>query len=114
MSELLEAIRSLPKAELHLHIEGTLEPAMLMQLAEKHGVELPYSSVADVERAYDFDDLRGSKFENCPLSDHLSDQRENRIIKLFLVTSSQGFRVNRWRLPKGWLGVQRSTHFVWR
>ena len=58
MSEFIDYVRSLPKAELHLHIEGTLEPAMLMKLAEKHQVDLPYSTVADVERAYDFGDLQ--------------------------------------------------------
>ena len=58
MSEFIDYVRSLPKAELHLHIEGTLEPAMLMTLAEKHQVDLPYSSVADVELAYEFGDLQ--------------------------------------------------------
>lgn len=58
MSELLEFVRRLPKAELHLHIEGTLEPEMLMRLAAKHHVELPYKTVEDVRRAYDFDDLQ--------------------------------------------------------
>jgi adenosine deaminase len=58
MSEFIDYVRSLPKAELHLHIEGTLEPAMLMNLAEKHQVDLPYSTAADVERAYDFGDLQ--------------------------------------------------------
>jgi len=58
MSEFIDYVRALPKAELHLHIEGTLEPAMLMELAEKHGVDLPYSTVSDVERAYDFNDLQ--------------------------------------------------------
>lgn len=58
MSEFVDYVRSLPKAELHLHIEGTLEPAMLMELAEKHQIDLPYSTVADVEQAYDFEDLQ--------------------------------------------------------
>ena len=58
MSEFIDYVRSLPKAELHLHIEGTLEPAMLMILAEKHQVDLPYSTAADVERAYDFGGLQ--------------------------------------------------------
>jgi adenosine deaminase len=58
MSEFVDYVRSLPKAELHLHIEGTLEPAMLMNLAEKHQVGLPYSTAAEVERAYDFADLQ--------------------------------------------------------
>lgn len=54
----LDYVKALPKAELHLHIEGTLEPAMLMALAGKHGVSLPYDSVSDVEKAYDFKDLQ--------------------------------------------------------
>ena len=58
MSEFIDYVRSLPKAELHLHIEGTLEPSMLMELAKKHQVDLPYSTAADVERAYDFEDLQ--------------------------------------------------------
>lgn len=51
-------IRELPKAELHLHIEGTLEPEMVMQLAAKHGVQLPYKSVDELRAAYEFDDLQ--------------------------------------------------------
>jgi adenosine deaminase len=51
-------ITGLPKAELHLHIEGTLEPDLLLRLAGKHGVSLPYATVEDVRRAYDFADLQ--------------------------------------------------------
>lgn len=51
-------IEGLPKAELHLHIEGTLEPDLLLRLAAKHGVNLPYATEADVRRAYDFADLQ--------------------------------------------------------
>ena len=58
MNEFIDYVRSLPKAELHLHIEGTLEPVMLMRLAKKHEIDLPYSTAADVERAYDFGDLQ--------------------------------------------------------
>ena len=50
-------IRSIPKAELHLHIEGTLEPELKFDLARRNGLELPYSSVAAMRAAYDFDDL---------------------------------------------------------
>ena len=51
-------IRRLPKAELHLHIEGTLEPEMMFSLAAKHGVRLPYGSVEAVRAAYAFHDLQ--------------------------------------------------------
>jgi adenosine deaminase len=51
-------IRRLPKVELHLHIEGTLEPEMMFSLAAKHGISLPYASVDEVRRAYSFSDLQ--------------------------------------------------------
>jgi adenosine deaminase len=51
-------ISRLPKAELHLHIEGTLEPEMMMRLAERNGIKLAYGSVEDIRRAYDFTDLQ--------------------------------------------------------
>jgi adenine deaminase len=55
----LEAyVRALPKAELHLHIEGTLEPEMLFSLARKHGIALRYGSVEEVRKAYEFGDLQ--------------------------------------------------------
>ncbi len=41
-----------------MHIEGSLEPTMMLALAEKHGVNLPYHSLADIEAAYQFDDLQ--------------------------------------------------------
>lgn len=50
--------RALPKAELHLHIEGTLEPELMFKLARRNGVGLPYESVEDVRRAYVFSDLQ--------------------------------------------------------
>lgn len=51
-------IATLPKAELHLHIEGSLEPSRLWQLAQKHQMALPYNSVAEIEAAYQFKDLQ--------------------------------------------------------
>jgi len=51
-------IDHLPKAELHLHIEGTLEPEMMLALAKRNGVTLPYADVAAVEKAYQFDCLQ--------------------------------------------------------
>lgn len=51
-------IAAMPKVELHVHIEGTLEPELMFELAERNGVDLPYASVADVRAAYDFRDLQ--------------------------------------------------------
>jgi adenosine deaminase len=50
-------IAGLPKCELHLHIEGTLEPELKFELAGRNGIELPYSSVEELRAAYTFDDL---------------------------------------------------------
>ncbi|GAA1142199.1 adenosine deaminase [Kitasatospora gansuensis] len=49
---------SIPKAELHLHIEGTLEPELAFRLAERNGVALPFGSVDELRAAYRFDDLQ--------------------------------------------------------
>jgi adenosine deaminase len=57
-SDIDSFIRGLPKAELHLHIEGTLEPEMAFQLARKNGISLPYSSVEALRRAYEFQNLQ--------------------------------------------------------
>jgi adenosine deaminase len=53
----LAFIEGLPKAELHLHIEGTLEPELKFELAARNGLGLPYGSVEAMREAYDFDDL---------------------------------------------------------
>ncbi|WP_111412027.1 adenosine deaminase [Billgrantia lactosivorans] len=50
-------LKRLPKAELHLHIEGSLEPELMFALARRNGVTLPFDSVEAVRAAYDFDDL---------------------------------------------------------
>ncbi|UYG05735.1 adenosine deaminase [Halomonas sp. LR3S48] len=50
-------LKRLPKAELHLHIEGSLEPELMFALARRNGVELPFGSVEEVRAAYDFQDL---------------------------------------------------------
>lgn len=52
------ALFALPKAELHLHIEGTLEPDLVFELAGKNGLSLPYTSVEELAAQYDFDDLQ--------------------------------------------------------
>ncbi|MBK3575709.1 adenosine deaminase [Streptomyces sp. MBT65] len=48
----------IPKAELHLHIEGTLEPELAFALAARNGVELPYADTEDLRKAYLFEDLQ--------------------------------------------------------
>jgi adenosine deaminase len=50
-------IEGMPKAELHLHIEGTLEPELKFELAARNGLDLPYGSVAEMRASYRFDDL---------------------------------------------------------
>ena len=58
MNDADDWLKRLPKAELHVHIEGTLEPELMFQLAEKNGVKLPYSDVEALRAAYDFSDLQ--------------------------------------------------------
>jgi len=51
-------IKSLPKAELHLHIEGTLEPDLLFKLAKRNGIKLKYNSIDELRKAYTFRNLQ--------------------------------------------------------
>ncbi|MGH1522713.1 adenosine deaminase [Leifsonia sp. L25] len=53
-----DALLTVPKAELHLHIEGTLEPDLAFELAGRNGVDLPYASVEELAAQYDFSDLQ--------------------------------------------------------
>jgi adenosine deaminase len=55
---LAEFVRRLPKAELHLHIEGTLEPELIFRLARRNHVALPYDSVESLRAAYAFTNLQ--------------------------------------------------------
>lgn len=55
---MIEQIRAMPKAELHLHIEGTLEPDLAFALAKRNGVRLRFPSVQALARAYHFSDLQ--------------------------------------------------------
>ena len=55
----LEAfVRGLPKAELHIHIEGSLEPELMFALARRNGVDLPFDTVEAVRAAYAFSNLQ--------------------------------------------------------
>ena len=55
---LQDLIGRLPKCELHIHIEGSLEPELMFALARRNGVKLPYGSVEDLRRAYQFRQLQ--------------------------------------------------------
>ncbi|MBL8772328.1 MAG: adenosine deaminase [Phenylobacterium sp.] len=58
MSDLSAFIRGLPKAELHLHIEGSLEPELMFELSRRNGVAIPFRSVEEVRAAYAFGNLQ--------------------------------------------------------
>lgn len=54
----IESIRSMPKTELHVHIEGTLEPELALELARRNGVELPWTTLEELREQYRFQDLQ--------------------------------------------------------
>ena len=54
----LELIRALPKAELHVHIEGTFEPELMFSIAQRNQIDIPYKSVEEVKQAYNFHNLQ--------------------------------------------------------
>ena len=55
---MIDLIKRLPKAELHLHIEGSLEPELMFRLAKKNQIEIPYKDIENVRRAYNFTNLQ--------------------------------------------------------
>lgn len=54
----LDLIRALPKAELHVHIEGTFEPELMFAIAQRNQIDIPYKSVEEVKQAYNFHNLQ--------------------------------------------------------
>jgi len=54
---ILEFIKKSPKAELHMHIEGSLEPELMFALAKRNNIQIPFKSVKDVQKAYNFTNL---------------------------------------------------------
>nr|WP_174506178.1 adenosine deaminase [Acinetobacter sp. Marseille-Q1620] len=53
-----ELIRVLPKAELHVHIEGTFEPELMFEIAQRNKIDIPYKSIDEVKQAYNFHNLQ--------------------------------------------------------
>ena len=58
MTDIRTFIEGLPKTELHLHIEGSLEPELMFALAQRNGVDIPFRSVEEVREAYKFSNLQ--------------------------------------------------------
>lgn len=54
----IELIQALPKAELHVHIEGTFEPELMFAIAQRNHIDIPYKSVDEVKQAYNFHNLQ--------------------------------------------------------
>ena len=57
-NDLKNFIINIPKAELHLHIEGTFEPELMFEIAQRNGINLKYNSVEELKKAYDFSNLQ--------------------------------------------------------
>ena len=58
MTVLRKFIEGLPKTELHLHIEGSLEPELMFSLAKRNNISLPFETIEDVRAAYEFSELQ--------------------------------------------------------
>ena len=58
MSKIIELIKKIPKAELHLHIEGSLEPELMLKLAERNKIKIPFRNIDDIKNAYNFHNLQ--------------------------------------------------------
>ena len=57
MNEIIKFIKKTPKAELHLHIEVTLEPELMFKLAKRNNIKIPFKNISDVKSAYNFSNL---------------------------------------------------------
>ena len=57
MNEIIKFIEKTPKAQLHLHIEGTLEPELMFKLAKRNNIKIPFKNISDVKSAYNFSNL---------------------------------------------------------
>jgi len=57
MNKIIKFIKEVPKAELHVHIEGTLEPELMFKLAKRNNIKIPFENINDVKSAYNFNNL---------------------------------------------------------
>lgn len=89
-----EAIKSLPKAELHLHIEGTLEPELALTLADRNGVSLPYANIEELTSKYRFTNLQSFLDLYYELMATLKTAEDFRdlAVAYFMKVSSQGVK----------------------
>ena len=71
-----EFVTGLPKSELHIHLEGTLEPALKLELAERNGIDIGQRTVEEVEATYQFDSLTSFLAVYYPAMDVLRTQRD--------------------------------------
>ena len=55
--KIIESIKNSPKTELHLHIEGTLEPKLMFKLAKRNNISIPYKNIEEIKSAYSFKNL---------------------------------------------------------
>ena len=58
MNKIIELIKKMPKAELHIHIEGSLEPELMFKLAKRNKIEIPFKRIDEVKKAYNFQNLQ--------------------------------------------------------
>lgn len=75
-SEIKEFIAGLPKAELHLHIEGTFEPELMFKIAERNKIDLKYKNVEELKKAYNFSNLQDFLdiyYEGCNVLQEVQD-----------------------------------------
>ena len=77
-SDLSNIVLSLPKAELHLHLEGSIEPATLLELRQRHGME--GASLSEVERLYNYRDFAGFLLAFKDVTGHLRTPEDYELI----------------------------------
>lgn len=100
-------IRGLPKAELHLHIEGTLEPEMAFELARAHGIRLRYATAAQLRDAYEFTDLQSFLEVYYAVADVLRDESD-----FYRLTSSYLRRAHQQGVVHAEIFFDPQTHTV--